>query len=94
MKTFKKVMFYVLSCTWGIILTLMGTVVALALLITGHKPHKFYNSVYFRVGDYWGGFEMGPFFIMDKQGGLSTKQHEAGSRNTEYRSRTAYAFCR
>lgn len=78
MKIFKKVMFYVLSCTWGIILTIMGAVVALALLITGHKPHKFYNSVYFRVGDNWGGFEMGPFFIIDKQGDLPTKQHEAG----------------
>ena len=77
-KTLKTILFYVLSCTWGIILTFIGVLIAAALLIVGYKPYKFHNYVYFRVGDHWGGFEMGPFFLLDNQCGLPSKQHEAG----------------
>jgi hypothetical protein len=33
-----KTLFYVLSWTWGIIMTLIGAIVALVLIIAGKKP--------------------------------------------------------
>lgn len=75
----KKVLFWLLSWTWGLPLTLLGALVALALLVTGHKPQTFRGFVYFEVGGYgWGGFEMGPFFVVSKDPYLAIKQHEAG----------------
>lgn len=78
MKTFKTIIFWFLSLTWGLPMTLMGAVVALALLITGHKPKRFHHSIYFEVGENWGGFEAGGFFFTDKTPSLHTKQHESG----------------
>lgn len=78
MKIFKVVLFWVASCTWGILMTLFGALVALALLISGHKPKTFHYFIYFEVGVGWGGFEAGPFFIVNKDAGLTLKQHESG----------------
>ena len=78
MKTFKAILFWLASCTWGILMTLFGAIVALALLISGHKPKTFHYLVYFEVGNGWGGFEAGPFFVANKGVGLYLKQHEAG----------------
>lgn len=78
MRKLKGVLFWLASCTWGIVLTFIGALVALALLVTGHKPHRFHYLVYFEVGNGWGGFEIGGFFVVSKDAGLSTKQHEAG----------------
>lgn len=78
MRTLKVILFYLLSLTWGIIMTLLGIVVALGLLIAGHKPHLFHHYIYFKVGKNWGGFECGPIFVTDSTPTLHTKQHEAG----------------
>lgn len=78
MKTFKTVLFWILSCTWGILMTLLGLIVALGLLIAGQKPHKFGYGFYFEVGHNWGGLEIGPVFLVQKNALLSLKQHEAG----------------
>lgn len=74
----KGFLFWLASYTWGIIMTIIGTIIALALLITGHKPHRFYWYVYFEVGNNWGGCEFGPFFITNKNSSLYIRQHEAG----------------
>ncbi len=78
MRIIKGILFWLTSCTWGVIMTLIGAIVALALLVTGHKPHRFHYFVYFEIGEGWGGFELGGFFIVSRGVGLSTKQHEAG----------------
>ncbi len=79
MRRLKLIGFYLLSFTWGILMTLFGCVVALALLLTGHKPHMFHGSIYFEAGsNNWGGFECGPFFVTDRSPTLHIKQHEAG----------------
>lgn len=78
MKVLKSILYYLVSYTWGVIMTLIGSLVALFLLITGHKPHHFYQNIYFRIGRNWGGINFGPFFIIDNTEGLSTKQHESG----------------
>lgn len=63
----------------GLPLSLVGIIVYLALIITGHKP-KDYRGIcpHFEVGKNWGGFEMGWFFVCCKNCGEGTKQHEIG----------------
>lgn len=79
MKTFKNILFWVWSCTYGCVMTLVGAIGALMCLITGHKPHLFNGRVYFMIiNDYWGGMEAGPFFFTDKRPTLHLKQHECG----------------
>lgn len=73
-----KKTFWLLSLTWGLPMTLFGAIVALALLVTGHKPKKYHYSIYFEVGRGWGGFECGAFFVVCKDNGESLKRHEAG----------------
>ena len=77
-KMFSYTIFWILQCTWGIIMTLIGGLVALALLITGHKPHHIGPTIYFKVGKNWGGFEMGGFFICDQNCNKSLMYHECG----------------
>jgi len=50
----------------------------LALIITGHKPKRFHQYIYFEVGYNWGGFEVGGFFVVDKYASIRTIRHEAG----------------
>jgi hypothetical protein len=73
-----KYFFYALSFTWGLPLTLVGCIVALALIITKHKPKKWGYCYYFEVGKNWGGLELGPIFIVGKNASVHTKDHEHG----------------
>jgi predicted small integral membrane protein len=73
-----KPLFYFLSCTWGIIMTLIGAFVALGLLITGHKPKKYGHCIHFEVGKHWGGVNLGLFFLTDDSASDPTKNHEHG----------------
>lgn len=61
-----------------VVMTLCGGVVALALLVTGHKPKRFHYLIYFEVGSGWGGFELGAFFVVNKNPSLHILQHESG----------------
>ena len=78
MKVLKTILFYLLSFTWGIIMTLFGIIVALGCLIIGKEPKHFHIFTRFEIGRNWGGFEAGPFFFTDDRPSLFTKQHEAG----------------
>ena len=73
-----KPLYYILNLTWGLPLTLVGALVALGLIITGHqaKPHG--GCLYFNIGHSWGGINLGLFFITDKNDYLPTKNHEYG----------------
>ena len=73
-----KPLFYVLSCTWGLPMTFIGVVVALVLIITGHKPQKWNYCYYFEVGKNWGGIGLGPIFVVNKNSGIYIKNHEHG----------------
>lgn len=73
-----KAAFYTLSFTWGIIMSLIGSIVALVLLILGYRPKKWGHCWYFEVGQGWGGLELGPFFIASKNASKHTKNHEHG----------------
>lgn len=75
----KMALYWIVSCTWGVIMTLIGAVGALVILITGHKPQIFGYNVYFVVGSGWGGVNFGAFFFVAKTSDrLDIHQHEAG----------------
>lgn len=79
MKIFKGILFWLWSLTWGCVMTTFGLIVALALLITGHRPYRFHWYIYFQAGKKsWGGFECGPIFVTDRSPLMRTKQHESG----------------
>ena len=73
-----KPLFYILSFTWGLPMTMIGCVVAALLLITGHKPKKWGYCYYFEIGHGWGGINLGMFFLVSNTAGYSTKSHELG----------------
>lgn len=78
MKQMNKFTFYLLSFTWGLLFNLIGLIVAVVLLCTGHKPQKWGYCYYFEVGKNWGGVNFGMFFLTDKKSINSTKNHEHG----------------
>lgn len=74
----KKWQFYLLSFTWGLPMTLIGCLVALALVIAGYKPKRFGWCCYFEIGEDWGGLELGVFFLKCKNCGYHIMCHEHG----------------
>ena len=76
---FHKFIFYFLTFTWGILLTLAGLIVAGILLLAGKKPEKYGWCYYFEVGDdSWGGLELGFIFLVNKKPITGTLNHEFG----------------
>ena len=78
MKGIKLFLFYLLSFTWGILLSMVGLLIAIVLLIAGYKPEIFHNRIYFEVGYNWGGVNLGFVFIVNRYALEGTKQHECG----------------
>lgn len=70
--------FWLASLTWGLPMTLIGALVAFALIYVGYTPKRFGYLIYFEVGEKWGGVELGAFFIVNKNASEHIKQHEAG----------------
>lgn len=73
-----KLKFYLLSFTWGLPMTFIGLIVALALMIIGKKPEKYGYCLHFKVGNNWGGASLGIIFITDTTPCEHTKMHEHG----------------
>lgn len=64
----KHFLFYLFQLTWGLPLTLIGLVGAMAMLITGHKPKKIGYFIQFTAkkdNSGWG-FEGGIFYFVSK----------------------------
>ena len=70
--------YWLVSLTWGSIMTLLGAVIALGMLLTGHRPRRLGPNVYFEVGRGWGGMEYGAFFFVERNAARETILHEAG----------------
>lgn len=74
-----KILFYTLQLTWGLLLNLLGFIIALCLICTKHKPIRFGNNFYFKVGKTWGGLELGIFFLCGRlDDSHHLKCHESG----------------
>lgn len=76
MLTKKK--FYILSFTWGILMTLIGFIVAAIFLLTKHKAHKNVYGWYFVTGKGWGGVDLGMISIVNENPSRDLLNHEFG----------------
>lgn len=76
-KISNRTMFYILSFTWGILMSVVGLVVLLFTLPFG-KFGVYHGRLYKRIGKNWGGAELGCFFLCDETAGEHTLAHEAG----------------
>lgn len=74
----KKILYYTLSCTWGVIMTLIGAIVTLFLFCIGYKVHRHGGCFYTEIGESWGGLELGLFFLCNKGASKHIKDHEFG----------------
>lgn len=74
----RKSLFYILSLTWGIIMTTVGLLVAAVLTTIGYKPQKHGWCYYFEVGKNWGGVNLGIIFLTSENPSEHTKNHEHG----------------
>lgn len=74
----KKSLFYLLSFTWGLPMTLIGIIVGVILTIAGKKSEKWGACRYFKVGKNWGGVDLGLIFITDETPSNYVKNHEHG----------------
>lgn len=71
-------LFYLISFTWGLPMTLIGCIVAMALKAMGYKPKRYGYCWHFEVGENWGGINLGVVFITSKNPSTHTKNHEHG----------------
>ena len=74
----QKFLFYFLSFTWGLPLTLAGLLTALALTLCGKKSRRWGWCRWFAVGHHWGGLEFGPIFLTDREAPERLRNHELG----------------
>lgn len=73
-----KQTFWLFSYTWGIIVTLIGTIVFAGLCALGYKPQRNIYGYAIEIGEGWGGLEMGPFCLVSKNPSQHTLNHEFG----------------
>lgn len=73
-----KSLFYSLSFTWGLPMTIIGLIVGLVLVIAGYKPKKYGYCLHFEIGNNWGGLELGIVFLTDTTPSEHIKMHEHG----------------
>lgn len=81
MKDFcKGVVFWVLSLTWGLLMTLIGAFIALGCIIAEKEPKIFNHTIYFVFGHGSWGFSCGAFFFLSKdcEDNFEMKLHESG----------------
>ena len=73
-----KTIYYILACTWGVILTLIGFSAAAGLMLLGVKPRRLGPCWHFQFGKSWGGLSLGLVIITDNSPSLHTLKHEFG----------------
>ena len=78
MQKLNRTMYYLLSLTWGLPMTLIGLIMSAFLIMLGYKPKRFGWTFYFEVGKGWGGIDLGLTFICNKHNNSATKAHEFG----------------
>lgn len=81
MNIFKRILsysvFYLIQFSWGLLSNIVGLVLALWMLITGHKPHRCGPYIYFVALELPGSIEGGVFYIANTVNAY-THLHEMG----------------
>ena len=65
MLIFKRILYYILSFTWGFLTSFVGLIV-IGILAPFGKVHVYHGRLYGVVGKNWGGLELGCFFLCGK----------------------------
>ena len=73
----KRILFYILSFTWGIIMSAIGLVAIIVTLPFGQFS-VYHGRLYKKIGKGWGGIDLGCFFICCEDATEHTLAHEAG----------------
>lgn len=73
-----KKTFWILSWTWGFIMTFLGFITFFVLRIMGYQPYRNQYGWVFEIGENWGGVEVGPIAIVNKNPGQHILNHEFG----------------
>lgn len=79
MLIFKRILFYILSFTWGFIMSFIGLWPILVLACM-KRVHVFHGRLYGVIGKDWGGVELGCFFLVSKscENDDHVRAHECG----------------
>lgn len=75
---FSKKLYYILSWTWGIIMSLIGAIGALYHVCRGRKIQRHGGCFWIETGKNWGGVNLGMFFFYQEGADESGKNHEYG----------------
>ncbi len=79
-----SIMYWIISLTWGALLTYIGLLITLILIISGKKVHRNGCSYIVEVGGNWGGLELGAVALCgnysqtDPTWFQHTRRHEFG----------------
>lgn len=71
-------LYWLLNLTWGILMTLCGCIISLAMLCIGKKPQRWSSVWHFKIGKSWGGMSVGTMFLRDESSYESVNSHELG----------------
>ena len=75
----KKVVFWIIQLTWGLLMNFIGAMAFIVLILLKHKPKVFRDMVYFEVGgSCWGGFNLGFVAIVNSNPSEFLLKHEYG----------------
>lgn len=72
-----KWLYYILNLTWGLLMTIIGYIIALIMLITFHKPRFYKGVMYFISRKINGGFSVGMVLVVCNESD-ALKNHEIG----------------
>jgi len=70
--------FYLLSFTWGLPMSLAGGVWCLLLLLIGRRPKRFGRCLRFEIGQHWGGANLGWLIVTCRDPSFRLLCHEHG----------------
>lgn len=73
-----KILYYVLNCTWGCIMVIIGAIAALYLKCRRYNSTVYGGCRHFVVGKDWGGVSLGLIIITDDTTSVSAMNHEFG----------------
>ena len=73
-----KTLYWILSWTWGFLMTLIGSLIFGLLQLVGFKPRRNQYGYVFEIGKEWGGASFGPFSLVNKNPSQRILDHEFG----------------
>lgn len=73
-----RILYWIGELTWGLLMNIIGFLVALFMLIIGKKPYRLKHTFVFAFGKGWGGLTLGAVVIVAGDSSLSVLFHEYG----------------